>query len=417
MSYLYSDTTQIKLADSPLGDAFGRVRVSEPQTTFDSQLQYDKQPLLWDEKIVGTASSTHLPNESSVRMEVGSTTGDRIIRQTREYFRYQPGKSHLIMMTYAFDQPSAGTRKLVGYGDDQNGIFIGQDDGGIFVLLRSFSTGSVDDSRKVYQQDWNIDRLDGTGASRYTLNPASTQIFFTDIEWLGVGRVRVGLVIDGKICYVHEYNNANERTSVYMTTANLPCRYELTNLAGEAAASMKQICAQVSSEGGLSTTLAYPFSQPLMNVPIPSGEENAVLVFATRHAATFNGVTNRTAFIPNGFEILSSGAQVVAQIVYNPTIVTTGWAPANPSSIMEATTFAQVTSWTGGQRVNTTIMPAVEAEGPRASVSPVFGKTITSRLPFGLGIDGDDPIALAMIAYSVGETAIASFSFSWEELR
>ena len=178
---------------SPVGDAFNRARSSELVTLFDSQMQYDEQPLLWAEKTAGSGASTHVPNEATVDLDVTTASGDSVIRQTYEYFRYQPGKSQLIMATGVFGAAVANCTKLIGYGDASNGVFVGQDGGGMFALLRSNITGTPSDARKVYQADWNLDPMDGTGPSGATLDPTKSQIVLIDMEWLGVGTVMVGL--------------------------------------------------------------------------------------------------------------------------------------------------------------------------------------------------------------------------------
>jgi len=395
-----------------LGDAFGRLRVTQPTTIFDSQLQYDKQPLLWDEKLSGSATSTHLPNESSVDMTVTTASGDSVIRQTRDYFRYQPGKSQFILSTFVMGEAQEGTTKLVGYGDSENGIFLGQDGGGVFILLRSSNTGTLDDTRKVYQSEWNIDTFGPLSLSGETLDFTKTQILVIDLEWLGVGRVRVGLNINGVTYYAHEFLNANVFDKVYMTTANLPLRLEITNTKTVAASStLKHICTTVVSEGGVQDTIAYPFSTELIDVVIGNGVENETVVFAARHASTFNGITNRTKFEPIGYEVAAIGGTVITKVVYNPTLVGGSWAVVDSNSAIEGN--STVTSFSGGINVDTSIITS----GSNRNTTPVFGKTVTSRLPFGLGIDADDPIALALIAYATSSNVTASFSFQWEEVR
>jgi hypothetical protein len=72
-----------------------------------------------------------------------------------------------------------------------------------------------------------------------------------DLEWLGVGTVRIGFVIDGNFHVCHRFNHANLIASTYITTASLPIRYEITNTGATTGAStLKQICSSVLSEGG-----------------------------------------------------------------------------------------------------------------------------------------------------------------------
>ena len=402
-----------QFSDSASIDAFGRLRVANPASIFDSQMQYDEQPLLWVDKEVGTASITHLPDESAVDLSIGTALGDRVVRQTREYFRYQPGKSQQVKATFTLGAGQVGTTKLVGYGDDSNGVFIGQDGSGVFVLLRSSVTGAVSDARKVYQENWNLDAMDGEGNSGINLDPETTQIFLTDIEWLGVGRVRVGLVHGGGINYVHEFLNANVNPTTYMTTANLPIRYEVVNTSAVAApATLKQICAEVESEGGQQELSAYPFSLDLEDLAIPQGVGNAVVVFAARHQALFNSIENRAKFGPLSYTLTAEGGRVVTRVLYNPVITGGTWADTIPESIMESN--ATATGFSGGVQIASLI--AATSGFNQSSPASATGD-ISSRLPFGLDIDGANPVILALVAWSNDAGVTASFTFNWEEVR
>lgn len=237
-------------------DAFGRLRVSNPQTIFDSKQIFDNQPLFWDDSQVSGSgtTSTHSVNEARTRIGVSATTAGKRVRQTFQRFNYQPGKSQLILMTTVMS--SAGTSGVtanVGYFDDNNGIYFSIDGGGLKVVSRSYVSGAAVDTA-VAQSAVNGDILDGTGKSGYTLDPTATQILFIDIEWLGVGRVRTGFVIDGKFILFHEFLNANNLSTVYMSTPNLPIRYEIENDGTGAATTMDHICTTVISEGGQQAT-------------------------------------------------------------------------------------------------------------------------------------------------------------------
>jgi hypothetical protein len=235
-------------------DAFGRLRTSAPYTIFDSQNRYaiDNQ---FDTSTATGGSTTYLPNESSVRMDVTTSSGSEVVRQTYRCMPYQPGKGLLCLATFVMNSPKTGLRQRVGYFGTQNGVFIQQADSAVSFVLRSYISGSVSDARTVNQADWNGDKLDGTGDSGYTLDLTKAQILWMDFEWLGVGSVRCGFIIDGNYIVCHTFENANDITSVYMTTAILPVRYEITNTAATASASsMKQICSSVVSEGGYEQT-------------------------------------------------------------------------------------------------------------------------------------------------------------------
>ena len=232
-------------------DAFGRLRVSQPYTLFDSENRFSPSVKI-DTSTANGGSTTYLPNESTVRMNVTTTSGSEVVRQTFRRFAYQPGKSLLTLQTFTMNASKAGLRQRAGYFGTQNGLFFQQDEAGILSFtIRSYTSGTVDDTRKIAQSAWNGDKLNGSGASGITLDVTKTQILWFDIEWLGVGNVRCGFVINGVFIICHTFYNANVNTAVYMTTAQLPLRWEITNTAGTASASnMKQICCSVMSEGG-----------------------------------------------------------------------------------------------------------------------------------------------------------------------
>ena len=246
--------TNLNLLSKNNFDAFGRLRVSQPFTLFDSQNRYAADPS-FDTSLTGSGASTFLANESAVSLAVTTASGDKVIRQTKRYFPYQPGKSLALLMTFVMAAGKANLRQRVGYFDPNNGLFLQRNGTELSFIIRTYTGGSADDTRMVVQSAWNGDPLDGSGASGITLDTTKAQILFADFEWLGVGSVRVGFVIDGQYITAHTFDNANEVTSVYMQTATLPLRIEIENTAATASSSsMKQICSTVISEGGYEQT-------------------------------------------------------------------------------------------------------------------------------------------------------------------
>lgn len=245
---------------SPSGtatDAFGRLRVSNPFTLFDSQNRYQINDK-FNTSNTGTANAntSYILHQSSIDLNVGTASNDSVLRETRRVFAYQPGKSLLIMNTFAMANAQANLTQRVGYFNAENGIFLEKSNDDVYIVLRSNSTGTITDT-KVAQADWNKDIFDGTANSFATsvghggLDTTNTNIFWIDIEWLGVGDVRCGFVVDGLMVPAHIFHNDNIRKVPYMTTACLPVRYEIFNTGTTGNNStLKQICSTVISEGG-----------------------------------------------------------------------------------------------------------------------------------------------------------------------
>lgn len=246
-------------------DAFGRSRVSNPLTLFDSSHRYNDNNL-WDESIVGASSTVgFVTTQGLVDLTVGTANSDSVIRETTKTFAYQPGKSLLVLNTFVPAVPKANLRQRIGYFGADNGMYFEVDGTDAFFVERSLSTGT---ETRVAQADWNIDPLDGTGVSGITLNTSNAQILWMDIEWLGLGTVRIGFVIDGKFVHCHSFHHANLIQSTYITTASLPLRYEITNTGVTTGIStIGQVCSSVISEGGyelrgLQQAIGTPITSP-----------------------------------------------------------------------------------------------------------------------------------------------------------
>jgi len=230
-------------------DAFGRLRTSNPLTIFDSANVMSKNNL-FDESLTGSGTVSYTANKSTVNLNVTTASGDKVIRQSKRVMSYQPGKSLLNFNTFVMNTQTENLEQRVGMFDANNGIFFEDTGTGYQIVRRTYTSGSSVDTA-VAQSSWNGDTLDGTGGSGYTLDPTKATILFTDYEWLGMGAVRVGFVIDGKFITAHTFKNANSLDTVYMQTANLPIRYEIetTDTIGSAAI-LQQICSTCMIEGG-----------------------------------------------------------------------------------------------------------------------------------------------------------------------
>ena len=231
-------------------DAFGRLRVSNPLTIFDSKNVMSKNTL-FDESLSGSGGVTYTANKSTVNLNVTEVSGEKVIRQSKRVMSYQPGKSLLNLNTFVMNTLTANLKQKVGMFDANNGIFFYADGETLKIVRRTYVTGSAADTEKS-QSEWNGDKLDGTGKSGYTLDPTKATILFMDFEWLGMGSVRVGFVIDGKFIVAHTFYNANDLSTVYMQTANLPIRYEIETAATLAAGTytLQQVCSTTMIEGG-----------------------------------------------------------------------------------------------------------------------------------------------------------------------
>ena len=407
MTLTYRDTTRA-LSDSPIIDAFGRLRVSNPTDRFNSQFEYNALPLLWETVLVAGGTATHLPNESAVRLRVTTVSGDKVTRQSRRYIRYQPGKSQFIVMTGVLGAAKANVSRRLGYFDDENGFYFDQSDTDIGVVHREFTSGAVVNHR-FEQSAWNLDKLDGTGPSGVTLDFTMSQIFVIDLEWLGVGRIRYGFNIAGVIIYCHEVLHANDLTTPHTTTANLPLRYEITNTGTAASNSdLLQICQTVISEGGFSdeSGLIGSASNGITAISVTTRRP----ILSIRPKATFNSITNRGEVIPLGVSVFTGAQNVFWELVYDGALTGASYASTNANSIVERDIAA--TAISGGIVIASGFVAAGGAGGKGGGEKA----NITSKLVLGSNIAGDTFVPLSLVVTAFTSTATVHGELSWKEL-
>lgn len=382
-------------------DAFGRLRGSQPLTIFDSQNRYE-QNKYFDTALTGGGTTTYLVNESTVRLNVGTASGDAVVRQTYRSFIYQPGKSLLVMSTLAMNVPKANLRQRVGYFSTQNGVFLEQDGLTTYIVLRTYTSGAVVDTR-IAQADWNGDKLNGTGDSAFTLDMSKAQIFWQDFEWLGVGAVRCGFIIDGQTIVAHTFKNANTTTGVYMTTAILPVRYELENTAATASASsLKQICSTVISEGGYEKkVLLNTVTMTAINTAIST---TMVPLVSIRLAPGRGGAV----VIPDGYSVLpisTSATTFEVVLIKNPTLTGASWVTSASNNVQYD---ISSTSYTGGTIVDAAFVAS--SNNNRATISN--GASYNFDLQLGSSLAGvSDVYTIAIRTLSGTQSAIGSMSF------
>jgi hypothetical protein len=196
------------------------------------------------------------------------------------------------------------------------------------AIVRRSYVGNVATDTVVRQADWSLDTMDGSGISGITINSALAQIFYCDLEWLGVGRVRVGFVINGLVYYAHEFLNTNNGLStVYMSTASLPIRYEQRTVGVVAdTETMDCICSAVASEGGHNIKAPiFAISNKETLVSVTNVKRPILSIRVGQYFPASGTVLNRSVVEPLSTAIFSEDAPVYYEVLLNPTLGGESW--------------------------------------------------------------------------------------------
>ena len=389
---LYSQTqfaggdlsVKIRSDDSPDIDAIGRWRVSNPTIIFDSKQIFDNQPLFWDESLESGAgiTSSHNVNEASTVITSSSSTAGEFTRQTFMRFNYQPGKSQEIALTGILNRSGGGigVQRMIGYFDDDNGLFFEFANDTMKVVCRTNATGTpVDNS--VNQYNWNIDPVDGSGPSGLTIDWTKIQKFLIDFEWLGSGRVRMGLAnLNGMTVYVHEFRHSNALDKVYMSTPNLPIRAQMVTTASSPASTMEIICVSVISSGG-DEELGVLRHKSTAGTQIDMDVEDSLYaIVGIRLKSTHIG--SIVKIVKVAVSLQSSSDDIEWVIIFDPFISGNPSYTTMPNSSIEY--FIGTNTVSGGVHIEANYV----SSGSGTSASALVSQTIPNALRLGNFIDG-----------------------------
>jgi hypothetical protein len=318
-------------------------------------------------------------------------------------FNYQPGKSQLILCTGVLNQSGGGTgiKQAFGYFDDNNGLFLQNNEGTIQLVKRSSTTGSPVDT-EVDQADWNLDTMNGSGNSGITLDFTKAQILLIDFEWLGVGRVRMGFVIDGNIYYAHEFNHANNINVVYMSTPNLPIRYEIENLGTGGASLLQHICASVISEGGIQQNGILRHKDSGVTGSLSSGTTYALLGgrLKSTHLDASIIVENISVVVAN-----TAGGKAHWELRIGSTVAGTFTYADITNSAVQIATGGAANTVTGG----------TEIDGGYVTDTQSVNFSVPNALRLGSLIDGT-PQEWQLVITPISNNITVDASVTWREL-
>jgi hypothetical protein len=210
-----------------------RLKTAPFQTVFFNTFQYGKETDVWDERIVGVGTATWNQYSSNVTMQVGVTTGSKVIRQTKNVMRYIPGRPATLAFAIRLDTPQVGIRRRFGLFDDNNGAYF-EDDGGTYSYVIRTSTSGITTEIRVGRNDWNGEKFDGNGWTGVTADPTKQQMISISYEWYGAGTVDFAWLMSGETVKSHTFYNSNNLDKVWCSTPFLPIRLEIENVTGVA---------------------------------------------------------------------------------------------------------------------------------------------------------------------------------------
>lgn len=176
-------------------------------------------------------------NNGEYKIACAATVNGTALLETRSRGSYVCGLPAIAELSIRIPVAPTGNKDYKwGYYDDSNGWRFGSDSSGTYVAYRSNGGAET----KIYQADWNLDKLDGSGKSGATLSLSNGTIFFVEFLWFGYGPVEWGVMLPGEDGHLHRILIHRHQTQGQLNAASpfLPLRMEVVNGAAGGVAEM-----------------------------------------------------------------------------------------------------------------------------------------------------------------------------------
>lgn len=407
-------SVNLDVYDSVTGDAFNRVRVSNPQNIFDFKHSFLTGSLSF--KDVGNGFTIHDYNTAAAVLSVSVTAGHKQTHISHAPIPYQPKRSQAYAATAIYGPPKHNVIRRHGMSINpalDDAIYVEQHGtSGSYFGIRTSTSGTPAALLFVSQSAWNKDTLDGSGnaanPSGFALDLSKNNLFMIDYQWLGVGRVRFGFSLNGRTIVAHEANYANLISTPFIRTPNLRAFWQIENSGTTASPSdMRAVCVAVDSEGG---RVINGRKQAIStgNTALTASSTTMAPLLAIRPRMTYNGRTNHCLATLVGYDLVSDKSGRY-QVLYFPTQLTGTWTNVPGNSMME---YAISPTVVGGQLFDEGFLVA-------SNKIAVSSEDVSIEREL-MSLTGDDADSIAFVIQAnnlEAGTANLRASFRWLEER
>lgn len=329
--------------------ALNELLTAERTDMINVQFQYNINNNDTNYTQTGTAVNTISHANQKAQIHTGVGVGRTII-SSRDSIRYVTGHEVFSETTVIFAAPQINTKQKIGIGDDIDG-FAGLGYNGLTfgVWLRTVDDGEL----FVPQSSFNGDKIDGTGKSKYNINPQDFNICRVRYAWFGILPIIIEIGSGDEWIEVHRYSKINNTTNTHLGNPTLPISAIIERTSG---AGVDMVLQTASWRGGIAGRIPegtlIDRKKVIKTVKTVNGTN--VPVYSIRSLTTFQGRRNHVKSRVGTVTISTDGTKAVEFDIFVTGTLTGGvWVPLEPdTSVLEynntATAFAPTSSIRGG---------------------------------------------------------------------
>jgi hypothetical protein len=366
-----------------VGSLYDRLQVAQFDNIFNVLPLYGVSALRDVVTTSGNGSVTN--NGDGYILTTTAAANDSAILDTAERGRFNSGTAFETGITIQIPSPPTGNQRITwGIFDNNNGMYFGRDAGGTFIATRRNGNESV----KVYQSQWNVDKLDGTGPSKLTLNPSNGYMY----------QIRFGSnfgIVEYRIVMIDPSTNLEMPIACHRQSTisqpivgdpNQPVRVQIQN-----SSTAQSFTANVRGRYYANLGTAKPLNRMTSERRLSVSTNNTTFIplVSFQRKATFpSGATKNNSInvTVNGFDLITS-SDISWQLRQGSTLTGANWV--NPSETLSNETCCLADTSATAINVSTgvKIMGGLAAAGTHAALT---------SFPVDIVMTGETPVTLCV---------------------
>lgn len=270
----------------PYVGVFPDLMVASRTDIIGVQFQYNIPPDL----VVSTTSNGGTITHDSVtgamaHLSTSTNTAGLARLASKTPLRYVPGHEAYAYFTAVFTTGVADSTQLAGIFDTEDGFAIGYNGATFSVLHRLDSSDTF-----ISQANFNIDKLDGSGPSRITLDPTKINIYRVAFGWLGTAPIVFEVCRqDGQWFPFHMIQRANNVSVPSLYSPILPLTMEVENNGNSSDLSIKT----ASWNAGVLGSSGIDRQNQRSVTGTTFSSTGSKMILALRNESSFESKTNR----------------------------------------------------------------------------------------------------------------------------
>lgn len=193
----------------------------------DVNFQYTNRTAEIEIVETGTGTVSH-PGASGAYAQLSPGTGVGLAQITSKApVRYRGGHEVYSEMSMIFRAPEANLNQFVGFLNSSDRLGFGYQGANFGIFYREGGNETF-----VAQADFNVDPIDGSGPSGYTINPLAINVYRAAYVWHGGLPLTLEIQVGQQWWPVHVFDFSNSITETHLENPHLPIGAEVERTSG-----------------------------------------------------------------------------------------------------------------------------------------------------------------------------------------